>query len=132
MEIAGMGRRPDVLGWRRDKHEALPRPDHRGLVTAVPDWICEVLSRSTAHVDLGEKRLGYHRAGVAYYWLVDPQNETLTVLQWTAPGYLVELVAGRGDKVRAPPFEAVEVEVSELFEEPEVGEAPPSAGEEAP
>jgi Uma2 family endonuclease len=132
LEIAGMGCRPDVLGWRRDKHEALPRPDDRGLVTAVPDWICEVLSRSTAHVDLGEKRLGYHRAGVAYYWLVDPQNETLTVLQWTEPGYLVELVAGRGDTLRAPPFEAVEVEVSELFEEPNVGETRTGAGEDAP
>ena len=60
------------------------------------------------------KRLGYHRAGVAHYWILDPINETLTVLQWTPKGYLVATVAERGDKLRAPPFEAVEVDVSEM------------------
>ena len=29
MELAGMGCRPDVLGWRRDKHRTLPVPDEQ-------------------------------------------------------------------------------------------------------
>ena len=134
LEIAGMGCRPDVLGWRRDKHVAMPMPSARGVVTAAPDWICEVLSRTTAHIDLGEKRVGYHRAEVAHYWLLDPHNETLTVLVWTPHGYLVELVAGRGEKVRAPPFEAAEIDVSELLEDVATeGQEPEVArGEEAP
>ncbi len=117
MDIAGLGCRPDVLAWRRDKQPKLPEPDDRGLVIAPPDWICEVLSRSTAHVDMGDKRLGYHRAGVAYYWLADPVNATLTVLEWTPAGYLVALVAGRGDKVRAAPFPEMEIDVDDLFDE---------------
>ena len=134
LEIAGMGCRPDVLGWRRDKHASMPAPTARGVVTAAPDWICEVLSRTTAHIDLGEKRVAYHRAEVAYYWLLDPHNETLTVLRWTPEGYLVERVAGRGEKVRAPPFEAAEVEVSELLDDvdTEGGETEAGTGEEAP
>jgi len=128
MDIAGLGCRPDVLGWRRDKHPAMPEPDRRGLVTAAPDWICEVLSRSTAHIDMGERRIGYHHAGVEHYWLADPHNGTLTVLRWTAEGYLVVLVAGRGDKVRAPPFEAVEIDVEALFGDED--ETPEPAGEE--
>ena len=115
LHIAGMGCRPDVLGWLRDKHPVLPEPNSRGVVTSAPDWICEVLSPRTAHVDMGEKRVGYHRAGVSHYWLVDPANRTVTVLRWTADGYLVELSAGPGDKVRAPPFVAVEIDVAELF-----------------
>ncbi len=107
----------------------MPAPDPRDLVTAVPDWICEVLSPSTAHVDMGDKRLGYHRAAVAHYWRVDPINGTLTVLRWNAEGYLVALVAGRGAKARAEPFEAIEIDVSELLGddgEPEEGrEEPP-------
>lgn len=132
MDLAGMGCRPDVLGWRRDKHAAMPVPDERGVVTAVPDWICEVLSKSTAHVDLGDKRVGYHHAGVTHYWLVDPHNETLTVLSWTAQGYLVETVAGRGDKLRAPPFDAVEIDVSELFGDAEAEPAEAATTEGAP
>ena len=137
LEISGLGCRPDVLGWRRDKEAALPVPDPRGLVTVAPDWICEVLSTSTASVDLGKKRVAYHRAGVTHYWLADPLNGTLTVLQWTPDGYLVVLAAGRGEKVRAPPFDAVEIDVAELFgdeEEPQdrgeaqAAEAPPIEG----
>jgi Uma2 family endonuclease len=66
---------------------------------------------------MGDERLGYHRAGVAYYWLADPVNGTLTVLEWTAAGYLVALVAGRGDKVRAEPFPEMEIDVSDLFDD---------------
>ena len=129
MEVGGMGCRPDVLGWRRDRHTSMPAPDARGLVTAAPDWICEVLSRSTAHMDMGPKRLGYHRAKVEHYWLLDPQNSTLTVLRWTPEGYLVALVAGRGERVHAAPFEAIEIDVGQLLgdDEAEAPEAPPSS-----
>jgi Uma2 family endonuclease len=115
LHVAGMGCRPDVLGWRRDKQPYMPRPDPRGVVTAAPDWICEVLSRSTAHIDLEDKRVGYHQAGVGHYWIADPNNATLTVLEWTPAGYLVARVAGRKERVRAQPFEAVEIDVNDLF-----------------
>lgn len=123
-----MGCRPDLLGWRRDKHPVLPTLDARGVVTCVPDWICEVLSPSTAHVDMGPKRIGYHRAGVGHYWLLDPQNGTLTVLRWTPDGYLVVLVAFKGEMVRAEPFEAVEIEVGELCGEDEAEPATAAKG----
>jgi Uma2 family endonuclease len=129
LEFAGMGCRPDVLGWRRDKHAAMPAPDQRGLVTVTPDWICEVLSKSTMQMDLGPKRLGYHRAGVEHYWLLDPENGTLTVLRWTKDGYLLTLIASRGETVRAEPFEAVEIDVSVLLgdDEPEPAPEEPEA-----
>ncbi len=122
----------DPLPVRRHKHAVMPAPNARGVVTTAPDWICEVLSRTTAHVDLGDKRVGYHRAQVAHYWLLDPHNETLTVLKWTPDGYLVALVAGRGEKVRAPPFEAAEVDVSELLDDAEAEGRKAGSGEDAP
>ena len=121
--------RPDVVGWRRERVPERPRGTP---ISIRPDWICEVLSRSTAHVDMGNKRLGYHRAGVAHYWLVDPINGTLAVLEWTAAGYLVALVAGRGEKVRAAPFEAIEIDVSELLGDDEEPQAASEAAPEAP
>jgi Uma2 family endonuclease len=124
MEIGGIGCRPDVLGWRRDKQPALPELDQRGVVTAVPDWICEVLTPESARTDLGEKRLAYHRAGVTHYWIVDPYNGTLTVLHWTPDGYLFAFAAGRREKVRAPPFDAIEISVAELFGDDEEPPAP--------
>src|SRR5688500_15489081 len=35
---------PDLAGWRREKLSILPDAE---FITDVPDWVCEVLSRST-------------------------------------------------------------------------------------
>jgi len=127
MPIGGIGCRPDLIGWRRERFPRLPEPDARGLVTDVPDWICEVLSSSTRKTDWGSKRLAYHRAGVPFYWLLDADNETLTVLRRVEEDYLVVLVAGKDEVVQAPPFDAVELAVCELLgEEPEEQAAPPA------
>lgn len=115
MLIADVGCRPDVVGWRRDKRARMPQPDARGVVTDTPDFLCEVLSPSTARYDQGDKRDAYFRAGVPHYWLVDPALQTLTVLEWTERGYLIVRVAGPGESVRAAPFEGVEIGVDELF-----------------
>jgi Uma2 family endonuclease len=104
--------RPDIAGWRRERTNARP---HGRPVTIRPDWVCEVLSPSNASHDLVTKLRVYHRSQVAHYWIVDPQNETLTVLRWTPDGYLTALTAGRSDRVRAEPFSAVELPVGVLF-----------------
>ena len=119
LEIATLGCRPDILGWRRDRFPRMPEPDARGVVTAVPDWICEVLSPRTASIDQGKKRRAYHTAGVEHYWLVDPTNGTLTVLARAEQDYLIVLVAGRDEVVRAPPFDAVDIAVGEILGEEE-------------
>lgn len=116
MDIGGIGCRPDLLGWRREHHPRLPVPDSRGLVVEVPDWICEVLSPSTASVDTGRKREAYHRAGVAWYWLADPERRSLTVLHHAEEGYVIVDVFIPGDRARAAPFDAVEVDLDALFE----------------
>jgi Uma2 family endonuclease len=104
--------RPDIAGWRRDRAPECPR----GFPVKVrPDWVCEVLSPSNASNDLVKKLRVYHRHQVGHYWVVDPANETLTVLRWTPDGYLAALTAGRADRVQPEPFEAVELFVGALF-----------------
>lgn len=121
MELGGVGCRPDVLGWRRDRLPKLPTPDARGVVVEVPDWICEVLSPSTANVDTGRKREAYHRAGVAFYWLADPERRSLTVLRWMEEGYVIAAVVAAGERARLAPFDAVEVDVDDVFLAEEAG-----------
>jgi Uma2 family endonuclease len=77
----------------------------------VPDWICEVLSPATAARDRVAKRHLYAQAGVAYYWLVDPEARVLEALA-LRDGVWVD--AGSYDEsalARIPPFQAVELEV---------------------
>jgi Uma2 family endonuclease len=103
--------RPDVAGWRRDRLLELP-----SVVPIVvrPDWVCEILSTNKRN-DLVRKKRGYHRFGVPHYWIIDPAEESLSVNRWTAEGYLEVLAADRSDRVRAEPFDAIELRVGSLF-----------------
>lgn len=104
--------RHDLVGFRRDAHPA--RPDDMP-VKARPDWVCEILSPSTARYDVVSKQRTLHAHGIAHYWIVDPQNQLLSVLRWEAEQYKRVLDAGVGDIVRAEPFDAIELDVREIF-----------------
>lgn len=106
--------RPDVAGWRRER---MPRLPDTFPCLVRPDWVCEILSKSNATVDLLDKVRIYHRAGVPHYWILDPHRETLRVHRWTEPGYQVVLDVGRDAVVRAEPFDAIEIAVIDLFDQ---------------
>uniref|UniRef100_UPI0025E9D1B3 Uma2 family endonuclease n=1 Tax=uncultured Thiodictyon sp. TaxID=1846217 RepID=UPI0025E9D1B3 len=65
---------PDLAGWRKERMPTIPR-GHR--FTVVPDWVCEILSPSTAGIDREIKMPIYAQFGVAYAWLIDPVAHTL-------------------------------------------------------
>lgn len=109
--------RPDVVGWRR---EHCPERPIGTPIKFRPDWICEVISSSNATHDTVKKLRVYHRARVGHYWIVDPRDNTLTVMRWSADGYVTRLRAERGEVVRAEPFDAIEIAVGVLF-----GDDPP-------
>lgn len=104
--------RHDLSGFRRELHPL--RPSGFPLELR-PDWACEILSSSTRRQDLVKKQRTLHAHGVPHYWLLDPEAEVLTVLRWSADGYVHVLDATTGETVRAEPFDAVEIVVSELF-----------------
>jgi Uma2 family endonuclease len=104
--------RPDVCGWRR---EHLPELPAETPVKARPDWVCEILSPSNAGNDNVKKLRAYHRHEVPHYWIIDPIAETLTVHRFTEGGYLLVLAAERPERVRAEPFDAIELQVGVLF-----------------
>jgi Uma2 family endonuclease len=103
--------RPDVTGWRRDRVAERPR----GMPVMIrPDWVCEILSTNRRN-DLVRKKRVYHRFGVPHYWLIDPAEETLSVLRWSQDGYVEILTAERSETVRAEPFEAMPLQVGIFF-----------------
>lgn len=104
---------PDLAGWRRERMPEMP-VDKAYFVLA-PDWVCEVLSPSTAPLDRGDKLKVYAREGVGHVWFVDPDAQTLEVLALEERGYLVFDVFSGDAKVRAAPFEAIELDLGLLW-----------------
>ncbi len=87
----------------------------------VPDWICEVLSPSTARLDRARKLLRYAEHGVEYAWLVDPRELTLEVYERHGAAWLLTAVHAGGAHVRAKPFEGVEMVLAHWWIEEPVG-----------
>ncbi len=103
---------PDIAGWRRTR---LPNVPDEAYLTLAPDWICEVLSKSTEAVDRGKKLRIYAREGVAHAWLVDPLARSLEVLSLEVRRWMqLGRYAGEA-KVRAAPFDAIEFELGALW-----------------
>jgi len=103
---------PDLAGWRRERMPEVP--DVTGFELA-PDWICEVLSPSTARVDRVQKMPIYLREGVNHVWLVDPRARTLEVYRRGEANWVLLQSYGNDALVRAEPFAEVELELSALW-----------------
>jgi Uma2 family endonuclease len=104
--------RPDLAGWRRER---LLRPGQTRPITVVPDWVCEVLSPSTASHDRVTKRALYANSGVAHYWMIDPEARVLEVLALRDGNWVDVGVYDDTAIARIAPFEAIELELSKLF-----------------
>ncbi|MDI3287893.1 Uma2 family endonuclease [Polyangium sp. 15x6] len=115
---------PDVAGWRRER---VPEQPLGTPIRVRPDWVCEILSTNRRN-DLVKKKRVYHRHEVPHCWIVDPVEESLSVYRWEPAGYLEILVAERGERVRAEPFDAIPLQVGILFGDDEEDEEP-AAGE---
>ena len=97
---------PDLAAWRCVRMPTVP---DAAAIALAPDWLCEIISPSSARYDRVEKMRCYARAGVAWVWLVDPVARTFESFQlrsdhWTR-------VASHADReiVQAEPFDGVEV-----------------------
>ena len=111
---------PDLAGWRRERMPVLPNEAYSELA---PDWVCEVVSPSTARVDRVRKVPIYAREGVSHLWLVDPLQQTLEVFQLEGQRWVLISTHGGAEMVRAEPFAALELDISGLWVESEPEQA---------
>ncbi len=103
---------PDLAGW---KEERLPESEEHNWISVIPDWVCEVLSPSTIRIDRIDKMAVYGQHGVPHLWFVDPVAKTLEVFGLESGAWVVRGLYGEDEKVRAEPFQEVELELSHLW-----------------
>ncbi|QRK09144.1 Uma2 family endonuclease [Archangium violaceum] len=105
---------PALAGWRRER---MPRVPRTPAFTLAPDWVCEVLSPSTATLDQKDKLPVYAREGVRHVWLLEPEKRELEVFQLEGVRYSLLSTHTGTARVRAEPFQAVELELAALWDE---------------
>ena len=103
---------PDLAGWRRERLPAMPETAY---FTLPPDWVCEVLSPSTARVDRAAKMPIYAAQEIPFLWLIDPDLHTLEVFVLNEGRWSLERVYQEDDPVSAPPFGAITFLLGDLW-----------------
>lgn len=103
---------PDLAGWRRERMSQLPETAWFELA---PDWLCEVLSPSTAQTDRSLKLPLYAKHAVAHTWLIDPELRTLEAYELKDGRWLLLATLKEDDQVRLPPFDAITFSLSRLW-----------------
>jgi Uma2 family endonuclease len=108
---------PDLAGWRVERMPQLP---NTACFTLSPDWVCEVLSRSTEKLDRDQKLPYYAEHGVLHAWLLDPIDKRLEVYALsTETRRWREVRIYQGDTtIRAAPFDAIELDLAALWSPP--------------
>ena len=108
---------PDIAAWRVERYVEPEDPPY----VVRPDWICEILSPSTARTDRSEKLPLYARHGVPHVWLIDPETETLEVYRRQGELWLLVGAHAGNAKVCAEPFDAIELDLGALWRTPGSG-----------
>jgi len=108
------GRRPDFLYYSAsDAAKGLDLSSNR--VAGVPTLVVEVLSEADRSRDTITKRDEYARAGIAHYWILDPDRRCALTLALSDRGYEPVGEFTENDILTSDLFPGLEIRVSRLF-----------------
>ena len=106
---------PDVAGWRRERMPELPVDEP---IRVVPDWVCEILSKTTRRHDQLVKLPYYADVGVPYAWIVDLEARVLTAQRLESGRWLTIGTYSDETEARIAPFDAVPLNIAEWWPPP--------------
>jgi len=104
---------PDLAAWRVERFPV--RGQSRAAIGVVPDWVCEVVTPSSARRQRALKLPRYAAAQVGAAWIVDPSERLLEVYRRASPLWSLVAVHGHSKPVRCAPFEEVELPLAKLW-----------------
>ncbi|MYE22806.1 MAG: Uma2 family endonuclease [Gammaproteobacteria bacterium] len=107
----GKFREPDLLVLQ-DRDD--PRFQDRFWLGA--DLVVEVVSPKGRRRDFVQKPLDYAEAGIPEYWIVDPRDETITVLTLDGDAYTEHGVFEPGGTATSPFLQGLEIDVGAVFD----------------
>jgi Uma2 family endonuclease len=104
-------RRPDILFYSNENLDRIGEQFMEGP----PDLAIEVISPSSITIDRKDKFAQYRKAGVRYYWIVDPQMKPFEAWELKNRRY-VSVGRGQGAAVvKFAPFAELEIPLARLW-----------------
>ncbi len=107
----GKYREPDLL-LVRDADD----PRRQDAYWLGADLVAEIVSPDNPERDLVVKRTDYAEADIPEYWIVNPQDKTITVLRLAGSRYVEHGAYRRGDTATSALLEGFTLAVGDLFD----------------
>lgn len=107
----GKYREPDIL-MLRDAAD----PRYQDAFWLGADLVVEVVSPDDPERDIVQKRADYAEAGIPEYWIVNPLDETITVLTLDGPAYRAHGAFRRSQQADSPLLGGFRVSVDAVFD----------------
>ena len=104
-------RRPDVLFFAKARTNFVGKKAMEGP----PDLTVEVISPGSIEIDREDKFAEYREAGVANYWVIDPELRTLDAWRLEAGQYMSAGRAQGNATMRLQPFPELEISLNRLW-----------------
>ena len=102
---------PDVMFVSREReHVSTP-----ANIQGAPDLVVEILSPSSSRRDWREKRELYARHGVLEYWIIDPTNRIVSVMQLQDGVLEIEQTCADGDTATSTVLDGFSVRLDSIF-----------------
>jgi Uma2 family endonuclease len=92
-----------------------PKLVTRAAITGAPDLVLEIISPSTARADRKIKPPLYAKHGVAEFWLVDPEDQSVEVFVLDGETYRVAGIYLAGDTIKAGRFTDAQIAIDSIF-----------------
>ncbi|CAD5960045.1 Uma2 family endonuclease [Planktothrix agardhii] len=119
LEVRGepKNRYPDLTIIREEHIQLLSKRNTILLSMSPPLLVIEVVSPGEIQRDRDyiAKKLQYQDCGIPEYWIVDPQTQTILVLELTGDTYREIGNFTNDDLVASPGFKELNLKVSEVF-----------------
>ena len=107
---------PDIIFVSNENRKIITKDNIQGT----PDLLIEILSPGTSKRDLGIKKKLYAKKGVREYWIVDPVQETIEVLnlkegEFRGKSYNKDVV-GQTPRLSSFVIQGFDIDIKEIFE----------------
>ncbi len=109
---------PDIFFVKKERYFIFDEKEK--VVIGAPDLVIEILSKSTAADDKGDKRDNYEKFGVREYWLVDPIRKSIEVYALVNERFKLIAYLEENGVLKSSVLEGFEMEIEQVFAEAKI------------
>ena len=108
---------PDLVFFSKEKYDTFTENQ---MLFPAPDFVVEILSKSTASKDRGIKKKDYAAHGIQEYWIIDPVRQRIEqyiLFQPTDKSYSPAKTFGIADEIESHVIKGFVIPVQAIFDE---------------